>query len=70
MGLHPVNYSTNATVQSQREMNGVVDTFSGLMGTVVGQFRNVSAGHATQLRAALAEPRAAWETWNVSASKQ
>eukprot|EP00667_Euglena_gracilis_P004196 EG_transcript_4215 len=50
-----VNYSTNATVRAQQEMNGVVDTFSGLMGTVVGQFRNVSAGHATQLRAALAE---------------
>eukprot|EP00667_Euglena_gracilis_P001183 EG_transcript_1182 len=50
-----VNYSTNATVQSQREMNGVVDTFSGLMGNVVGQFRNVTTLHATQLRASLAE---------------
>lgn len=39
--LQPVNYTTNATGQSQLQMNGVVDTFAALMGTVVADFRNM-----------------------------
>eukprot|EP00667_Euglena_gracilis_P026219 EG_transcript_31386 len=38
-----VNYTTNATVQSQVQMNQVVDTFAGLMGSVVGDFQPPSA---------------------------
>eukprot|EP00668_Euglena_longa_P044265 GGOE01058872.1.p1 GENE.GGOE01058872.1~~GGOE01058872.1.p1 ORF type:complete len:983 (-),score=289.04 GGOE01058872.1:748-3420(-) len=50
-----VNYTTNVTDQSQQQMSGVVDTFAGLMGTVVGNFRQLSNGYAAQLRAAMAE---------------
>eukprot|EP00667_Euglena_gracilis_P016735 EG_transcript_17547 len=50
-----VNYTTNATVQSQVQMNQVVDTFAGLMGSVVGDFRTLTTAYASQLRASLAE---------------
>eukprot|EP00667_Euglena_gracilis_P002951 EG_transcript_2955 len=50
-----VNYTTNATVQSQAQMNGVVDTFAGLMGAVVSNFRGLTNAYSMQLRAALAE---------------
>eukprot|EP00667_Euglena_gracilis_P000676 EG_transcript_676 len=50
-----VNYTTNATVQSQLQMNQVVDTFAGLMGTVVADFRGLTNSYSSQLRAALAE---------------
>eukprot|EP00667_Euglena_gracilis_P001106 EG_transcript_1105 len=50
-----VNYTTNATVQSQAQMNGMVDTFAGLMGAVVANFRGLTNAYSTQLRAALAE---------------
>eukprot|EP00667_Euglena_gracilis_P006085 EG_transcript_6133 len=49
-----VNYTTNATGQSQLQMNGVVDTFAALMGTVVADFRNMSGRYSNQLRASLA----------------
>eukprot|EP00667_Euglena_gracilis_P021307 EG_transcript_23277 len=49
-----VNYTTNATVQSQLQMNQVVDTFAGLMGSVVGDFRTLTASYAAQVRASLA----------------
>eukprot|EP00667_Euglena_gracilis_P002044 EG_transcript_2048 len=50
-----VNYTTNAMVQSQAQMNGVVDTFGNLMGQVVGNFRNLTDGYTAQLRAGVAE---------------
>lgn len=57
-GLQLVNYTTNATVQSQAQMNQVVDTFASLMGSVVGDFRNLSSGYSDQLRGSLAAARA------------
>eukprot|EP00667_Euglena_gracilis_P007454 EG_transcript_7530 len=49
-----VNYTANATDQSQAQMNAVVDTFASLMGSVVADFKGVATGYAAQLRAALA----------------
>eukprot|EP00667_Euglena_gracilis_P019321 EG_transcript_20672 len=49
-----VNYTSNATVQSQQQMNTVVDTFAALMGKVVGDFRGLLNGYSAQLRAAMA----------------
>eukprot|EP00667_Euglena_gracilis_P010013 EG_transcript_10189 len=49
-----VNYTANATDQSQAQMNEVVDTFATLMGSVVADFKGVATGYAAQLRAELA----------------
>eukprot|EP00667_Euglena_gracilis_P003205 EG_transcript_3213 len=49
-----VNYTANATDQSQAQMNAVVDTFATLMGSVVTDFKGVATGYTAQLRAALA----------------
>eukprot|EP00667_Euglena_gracilis_P031623 EG_transcript_46389 len=39
-----VNYTANATDQSQAQMNEVVDTFAALMGSVVADFKGVATG--------------------------
>eukprot|EP00667_Euglena_gracilis_P000918 EG_transcript_918 len=49
-----VNYTTNSTLQSQRQMNTVVGTFTDLMGTVVTDFKGLAGGYAAQVRADLA----------------
>eukprot|EP00667_Euglena_gracilis_P000652 EG_transcript_652 len=49
-----VNYTTNATGQSQVQMNAVVDTFAGLMGTVFADFKGVTMTCAADLRSELA----------------
>eukprot|EP00667_Euglena_gracilis_P009479 EG_transcript_9643 len=49
-----VNYTTNATVQSQVQMNAVVDTFAALMDRVVDQFGALANRYAAQLRGAMA----------------
>eukprot|EP00667_Euglena_gracilis_P000738 EG_transcript_738 len=49
-----VNYTTNATDQSQQQMNAVVDTFSGLMGAVFTDFKGVTITCAANLRSQLA----------------
>eukprot|EP00667_Euglena_gracilis_P019500 EG_transcript_20902 len=50
-----VNYTTNATVQTQQLMGQVVGVFSGLIDSVVAQFKDVAASYAAQLRTDLAE---------------
>eukprot|EP00667_Euglena_gracilis_P031919 EG_transcript_47396 len=37
-----VNYTANATDQSQAQVNAVVDTFASLMGSVVADFKGVA----------------------------
>eukprot|EP00667_Euglena_gracilis_P001615 EG_transcript_1617 len=49
-----VNYTTNATGQSQVQMNEVVDTFAALMGTVFADFKDVTMTCASDLRSELA----------------
>eukprot|EP00667_Euglena_gracilis_P000565 EG_transcript_565 len=49
-----LNYTNNTTGQSQTQMNAMVDTFSGLMGTVFGDFQGVTVACASDLRAELA----------------
>eukprot|EP00667_Euglena_gracilis_P001593 EG_transcript_1593 len=49
-----VNYATNATAQSQQQMNLVVDTFANLMGTVFAEFKGVTITCASDLRSELA----------------
>eukprot|EP00667_Euglena_gracilis_P002167 EG_transcript_2170 len=49
-----VNYTTNATGQSQRQMNTVVDTFGDLMDAVVTDFRSLASDYAGQVRSDLA----------------
>eukprot|EP00667_Euglena_gracilis_P016872 EG_transcript_17703 len=49
-----VNHTTNTTVQSQAQMNEVVDTFANLMDKVVSNFRNLTNGYTAQLRAGMA----------------
>eukprot|EP00667_Euglena_gracilis_P001261 EG_transcript_1261 len=49
-----VNYTTNATDQTQMQMARVVDTFGSLMDTVVADFKNLASGYAAQVRADLA----------------
>eukprot|EP00667_Euglena_gracilis_P000866 EG_transcript_866 len=49
-----VNWTVNATDQSQAQMAAVVDTFASLMGSVVADFKGVANVYAAQLRASLA----------------
>eukprot|EP00667_Euglena_gracilis_P018513 EG_transcript_19669 len=49
-----VNYTTNATGQSQQQMNQAVDTFAALMGTVFTDFQGVTRTCAADLRSQLA----------------
>eukprot|EP00667_Euglena_gracilis_P001300 EG_transcript_1299 len=49
-----VNYTTNATDQSQWQMQDVVGTFAALMSSVVADFRQMASGSAAQIRRDLA----------------
>eukprot|EP00667_Euglena_gracilis_P023397 EG_transcript_26408 len=49
-----LNYTANATGQSQQQVNSVVDTFDTLMNAVVTDFKGLASGYAEQVRIDLA----------------
>eukprot|EP00667_Euglena_gracilis_P001270 EG_transcript_1270 len=49
-----INYTANASDQTQQQLEDVVRTFSGLMDSVVGTFKGLATGYAAQTRADMA----------------
>eukprot|EP00667_Euglena_gracilis_P000644 EG_transcript_642 len=45
-----VNYTANSTQQTQKQMDDVTNTFSGLMGTVVADFKGLAGKYVAQVR--------------------
>eukprot|EP00667_Euglena_gracilis_P007467 EG_transcript_7547 len=45
-----VDYTSNSTEQTQQQMDAVVNTFDGLMDTVVTQFKDLASNYVAQIR--------------------